>query len=180
MAILRRQQNRYAESLDYSWRALRARPVFANGHVDLAETLVLMGRPAEAEWQFRIATAISPLSTRAHNSYGKFLYEAGRLDDARTEFERSARADPTLDAYDRLGDIYLTWQDRPRAEQAFRNALRINPFDGHAHIGLGLVLEYTGHPGDALREYESGLAMDPSDPIAKAGEVRIRGKAPAR
>ena len=180
MAILRQQQQRYSESLDYSWRALRARPVFANGHVDLAETLTLMGRSAEAEWQYRIAIAISPLSTRAHNSYGNFLYEAGRLEDARTEYERSVRADPTLDAYDRLGDIYLTWQDMPRAEQAFRRALRINPFDGHAHIGLGQVLEFTGHPGDALHEYESGLAMDPSNPIAKDAVIRIRGKAPSK
>jgi Tfp pilus assembly protein PilF len=180
MAILRQQQHRYAESLDYSWRALRARPVFANGHVDLAETLALMGRTAEAEWQYRVATAISPLSTRAHNAYGKFLYEAGRLEDARTEYERSVQADPTSDAYDRLGDIYLNWRDMPRAEQSFRHALHINPFDGHAHIGLGQVLEFAGHPGDALHEYESGLAMDPSDPIARAGVIRIRGKAPSK
>lgn len=180
MAILRQQQHRYAESLDYSWRALRARPVFANGHVDLAETLALMGRKVEAEWQFRTAAAISPLSTRAHNSYGNFLFDSGRLEDARTEYERSVQVDPTLDAYGRLGDIYLTWQDYPRAEQAFRHALRVNPFDSHAHIGLGQVLEFTGHPGDALHEYESGLAMDPSDSVAKAGAVRIRGKAPSK
>jgi Flp pilus assembly protein TadD len=180
MAILRQQQHRYAESLDYSWRALRARPVFANGHVDLAETLALMGRPAEAEWQFRIATTISPLSTHAHNSYGKFLFEAGRLEDARTEYERSVQVDPTLEACDRLGDIYFAWHDTPRAEQAFRRALRINPFDSQAHIGLGQVLEFTGRPGDALHEYESGLNMDPSDPIGKAALLRIRGKAPSK
>jgi tetratricopeptide (TPR) repeat protein len=108
------------------------------------------------------------------------LYEAGRLEDARTEYERSVQADPTSDAYDRLGDIYLNWRDMPRAEQSFRHALHINPFDGHAHIGLGQVLEFAGHPGDALHEYESGLAMDPSDPIARAGVIRIRGKAPSK
>jgi Tfp pilus assembly protein PilF len=176
MAILRQQQQRYAESLDYSWRALRARPVFANGHVDLAETLALMGRAPEAEWQFRIAIAISPLSTHAHNRYANFLYEAGRLEDARGEYERSVQVDPTLDAYSRLGDIYLAWQDYPRSEQAFRHALRIDSFDAHAHIGLGQVLELTGHPGEALHEYESGLAMDPSDATGKAALVRIRGK----
>ncbi len=83
MALLRQREHRYAESLDYSWRALRVRPVYTVAHVDLAETLALMGRTAEAEWQFRVATALSPLSTRAQNSYGKFLLDAGRVEDAR-------------------------------------------------------------------------------------------------
>ena len=101
------------------------------------------------------------------------------MEDARGEYERSAAVDGTGEAYDRLGDIYLNWKDAPRAEQAFRRAIGLDPFDGHAHIGLGEILESTGHPGDALREYEDGLQMDPSDPIAKAGLVRIRGQAPA-
>ena len=180
MALLRQQQHRYAESLDYSWRAMRAAPIYTIVHVHLAETLVLLGRLEEAEWQFRIATTLSPLSTRALNSYGKFLFDAGRLEYARGEYERSAAVDATSEAYDRLGDIYLGWKDNPRAEQAFRRAIGADPFDGHAHIGLGQILESTGHPGDALREYEAGLQMDPSDAIAKAGLIRIRGQAPEK
>jgi Tfp pilus assembly protein PilF len=177
MALLRQQQHRYIEAVDYSRRALRARPVYATGHVNLAETLALMGRPAEAEWQFRIATTISPLSTRVHNSYGRFLFDQGRLGDARDEFVRSVEVDPTTDAYNRLGDIYIIWRDMPRAEQAFRHALVTNPFDSHAHIGLGQALEAGGYLKDALHEYESGLDMDPSDPIAKAAAVRLRSNA---
>src|ERR1019366_9091134 len=137
MALLRQREHRYAESLDYSWRALRAIPVYTIAHVHLAETLVFMGRTREAEWQFRIAATLSPLSTRAHNSYGKFLFDAGRLEDARAEYEHSVAVDSTDEAYDRLGDIYLRWQDTPRAEQSFRRAIGVNPFDGHAHLGLG-------------------------------------------
>lgn len=177
MALLRRQQNRYIESLDYSRRALRARPVFTVAHVNLAETLALVGRDAEAEWQFREATTLSPLSVRAQNSYGKYLLHAGRLEDARNVYERSAAADSTSEAYDQLGKIYLTWQDLPRAEKSFRSALRLNTFDSDAHFGLGQALESTGHSLDALHEFEKGLEMDPSDPVAKAAAVRLRGVA---
>jgi protein O-GlcNAc transferase len=180
MAVLRQREHRYAESIDYSWQALRATPVYTIMHIHLAETLTLMGRAGEAESQFRIATALSPLSTRALNGYGKFLFEAGRTGDARTEYEHSAAVDATSEAYDRLGDIYLGWQDSPRAEQAFRRAIGVDPFDGHAHIGLGEVLESAGRPGDALREYEAGLETDPSDPIAKAALIRICGNAPVK
>jgi tetratricopeptide (TPR) repeat protein len=177
MALLRHRQRRYIESLDYSWRALRWRPAFTMAHVNLAETLADMGRHAEAEWQFRIATTLSPLSTRAHNGYGKFLVHAGRTEDARNEYERSVAADSTADAYDQLGKIYLSWQDLPRAEQAFRRSLRVDNFDVVAHVGLGQVLESTGHPLEALHEFEKGLEMNPADPVAKAAVLRLRGNA---
>jgi Tfp pilus assembly protein PilF len=180
MALLRQRQERYAESLDYSWRALREHSNYTNGHVDLAQTLALIGRTQEADWQFKFATTISPLSTRAHNAYGKFLYDAARLEDARVEYERSVAVDGTSEAYDHLGDIYRAWQDSPRAEQAYRRAIGIDPFDSHAHIGLGEVLESAGRPGDALHEYEAGIEMDPTDAVAKAALIRIRGNAPAK
>jgi tetratricopeptide (TPR) repeat protein len=177
LSLLRRRQHRYIESLDYSWRALRARQQYMMGHLNLAETLAEMDRTAEAEWQYRIATAISPLSTHAHNTYGEFLFDSERLEEARTEFEHSLAVDPTTEAYDRLGDIYQVFQDRARAEQAFRHALDMNTFDSHAHFGLGQVLEEAGKLNDALHEFETGLALDPSDTLAKAAAIRLRGEA---
>ncbi len=173
MAVLRLVQHRNAESLDYSGRALRLRFEDSFGHVTRAVTLASIGRDAEADWQFRIATALAPLSTNARNAYGKFLLAQGRSEDARAQYERSVDADFNTDAYDQLGDIYLDWQDFPRAENAFRNALTGNKFDSHAHFGLGRVLEFTSRPAEAIQEYEAGLAMDPSDPAAKAAAKRL-------
>jgi Tfp pilus assembly protein PilF len=177
LAFLRQRQRRFAESLDYSWRALRTQPHYMMAHLNLAETLAEMDRVAEAEWQYRIATAISPLSTRAHNAYGEFLFDSERLEDARIEYERSTSAEPTGEAYDRLGDIYQASEDRTRAEATFRQALALNTYDSHAHFGLGQVLEAAGKQEDALHEFESGLRLDPSDPAAKAAAIRLRGNA---
>jgi len=178
LALLRHRQKRYIESVDYSRRALRARRSFMMAHLNFAETLAEMGRTGEAEWQFRISTTLSPLSTRAHNAYGEFLFDSERLDDARIEFERSVAVDPTTDAYNRLGDIYQLSQDRLRAEQAFRRAIALDPFNSHAHFGLGQLLEATGKPDDALHEFESGLETDPTDRMAQAAAQRLRGNAP--
>jgi protein O-mannosyl-transferase len=177
MALLRQRQQRYLESVDYSRRALRNLPAYTTAHVNLAETLAAMKRSAEAGWEFRVATTLTPLSTRAHNSYGKFLLSQGRSEEARAEYERSAAADFNAEASDQLGDIYLSWRDFPRAEKAFRRSLAENQFDTRAHFGLGRVLEFTGHPAEALREYESGLVMDPSDAEAKAARIRLVGSA---
>jgi tetratricopeptide (TPR) repeat protein len=177
LAFLRQRQRRFAESLDYSWRALRTQPHYMMAHLNLAETLAEMDRVAEAEWQYRIATAISPLSTRAHNAYGEFLFNSERLEDARIEYERSTSVEPTGEAYDRLGDIYQASEDRPRAEATFRQALALNTYDSHAHFALGQLLEAAGKQEDALHEFESGLRLDPSDPTAKAAAIRLRGNA---
>jgi tetratricopeptide (TPR) repeat protein len=178
MALLCRSRNRYAESLAYSARGLALRPVDTVGHVSLGVTLAAMGRAAEAEEQFRTATALSPLSIEAHNTYGKFLLLQGRVDEAHAEFERSTDADPNTDAYDGLGDIYLAYQDLPRAEQAYRQALAGNASDGHAHFGLGSVLEFTSRPAEALSHYQRELAADPSDAAAKAAVNRMLADVP--
>ena len=174
LGLLRTRQHRYIEALDFFERALRARPVYMNAHLNMADTLAEMGRKDEAEWQFRIATTITPLSTRAHNSYGSFLFDAGRMEDARREYERSAQVDPNPDAYDKLGDIFAAEQDRAGAASAFDQAIRLNPYDSHAHFGLGETLEAAGKPAEALREFERGLETDPSDAEAKAAALRLR------
>ena len=180
LGLLRERQYRYSESLDYFARALRARPAYTVAHLNLAETFAAMGRAAEADWQYRIATALSPLSTRAHNSYGNFLIQQGRTNDALTEFERSVRVDPTAEALSRLGEIYLERKDYARAELAFRRAIGINPFDSKAHFGLGKTLQAGGRPSEALHEFEQGLETDPSDTDAKAAINRLRAsQAPA-
>jgi hypothetical protein len=48
LAFLRQRQRRFAESLDYSWRALRTQPHYMMAHLNLAETLAEMDRVAEA------------------------------------------------------------------------------------------------------------------------------------
>jgi Tfp pilus assembly protein PilF len=177
MALLRRTQHRYFEALDYARRALRLRPMYTEAHLNLAQILVEMGCTEEADWEFRVATALSPLSTTARNSYGKFLLAEGRAGEARAQFERSAAADFTTDACDHLGEMYLADHDLPRAEKIFRRALAGNAFDTHAHFGLASVLEAAGRAPEALGEYQSGLAMDPTDLTAKAAATRLRGGA---
>ncbi len=179
LGLVRARQHRYAEALEYFRRALRARPVYADGHLNLAETLADMGQNTEAEWQFRIATSFAPLSTRAQNSYGKFLFDSGRLDEARSRYEQSAAAEPTIEAYDQLGDVYAAWREHPLAEQAFRRALALNSFDSHAHFGLATVLEANHNPSEALQEFERGLATDPGDPAARAAVARLRIAVPS-
>lgn len=174
LGLLRGQQRRYTEAMDYFERAIRARPVYMSAHLNSADLFSQLGRNAEAEWQYRIATALAPLSTRARNSYGKFLFDTARLDDARAEYERSLAADPTVDAFEHLGQIALARRDAALAEREFRAALELNPFDSDAHFGLGAALESGNRRKEALQEFKKGLEFDPSNAEAKAAVARLR------
>jgi tetratricopeptide (TPR) repeat protein len=173
MAMLRRAQNRYDESLDYSARALQFKPVDTFAHVNLGVTLAALGGAAAAEEQFRTAITLAPLSITAHNTYGKFLLLQGRVPEARSEFARSADADFSSDAYDGLGDIDLGAGDVTRAEEDFWRALGGNSSDAHAHYGLGQALELSGRTAEALVEYERSLAIDPTNGVAQAAVKRL-------
>ena len=177
LAMLRRGQNRYAESLDYSAQALKFKPVDTFAHINLGVTLAALGRTAAAEEQFRTAITLAPLSVPAHNTYGKFLLLQGRAPEARDEFARSADADFSADAYDGLGDIDLGAGDVARAEEEFHRALGGNSSDGHAHYGLGQALELSGHTAEALGEYERSLALDPGNAVAQDAVSRLLGGA---
>ena len=107
LALLRQIQRRFDESMDYSTRSLQIRSERHLRSYRVRCDAGRGGRAAEAETQFRTATALSPLSTNAYNVYGKFLLTQGRSEDARYEYERSVDADFNTDAYDQLGDIYL-------------------------------------------------------------------------
>jgi hypothetical protein len=95
-----------------AWTTPRAPCAFVRidsfGHVNLGDACPNLGRTAEADWQFRLATTLSPLSTNARNAYGQFLLIQGRAEEARAEFQRSVDADFNTDAYNELGDIFLS------------------------------------------------------------------------
>ena len=178
LGLLRARQSRADEALSDASKAVDTDPENLFAQLTLADMLATLNYASEAESHYQRAISISPLSVAAHSRYAQFLLDAGRLDEARNQFETSVGADPTPDAYISLGDIYTKWQDWKRAESAYENAIALSPRESRAHIGLGKLYEADGRPGDALREIESGLAIDPSNTDAQDAAVRLRGKAP--
>jgi Tfp pilus assembly protein PilF len=163
MGMLRAKQKRYDEAIDYFYQALAAMPNFMDPHLRLAILYSDMGRPNDAEREFRIAVALNPISYLARNGYGHFLLIHGRVDEAKEQYARSAEADDNLEADRVLGDIYFDEKDNVRARQFYQAALKIDRFDTKAHFGLGAVDERDGHIPDAMREYHAGLDTDPTD-----------------
>jgi tetratricopeptide (TPR) repeat protein len=170
------KQKRYTEALEYLQRAMRLKPNYTLPHVNLGIAYEEVGDHAKAELQFRAAVALSPLNTEARNMLGKLYFDTGRLAEAEEQFRRSVESRPNWTAYSSLGDIYLRWENRPRAEQAFRQALALNPFDSHAHFSLGGICAADGRTREAIREYQAGLETDSRNAEAQAALEELRSE----
>ncbi len=178
LGLLRASQHRMDEALNDLDKAVQIDPTNLFAQLSLADVLADGSRASEAESHYRTAIADSPLSVNARNHYAKFLFDAGRVDDARNEYERSLGVDPTADACGHLGDIYTKWQNWKLAEDSYEHAIALDPKESGAHFGLGKLYEADGRPGDALREIERGLVIDPTNADAQAAAIRLRGAAP--
>jgi tetratricopeptide (TPR) repeat protein len=76
-------------SLPLLERAVELAPVEAVPRLSLGEMLLLLGRPDEAEAQFRRVLETNPDDARAHSGLGRAEYQRNHLDQAKEHLERA-------------------------------------------------------------------------------------------
>ena len=166
----------YQDAVSYFQRAMRRKPNYTDPHLNLGVAYREMKLLADAELQLRAAVALSPLNVYARNQLGKLYVETGRSAEAEEQFLQSVKSEPTVVAYDALGDIYLGRKDSARAEAAFERAVSIDPFDSHARFNLGRLYLANGRSAEALREFLAGLESDPKNEEARAMLEKLKPK----
>jgi spermidine synthase len=88
------------------------------------------------------AVRLAPDRTRSHILRGMALYAKGENENAIREFSRVAELQPrNATAWCMLGDIYRDINDRGLSEQAYREALRIDPYNSDARNGLNALTQ---------------------------------------
>lgn len=90
---------------------------------------------------------------------------AGRialLEKCRAVDPRNAEAIADLAAeYEAVANVHL-------AQELYRTALVLDPYDGDVRLRLATLLVRQGHPLEARREAQAVLAVKPNDPAATA------------
>jgi Tfp pilus assembly protein PilF len=153
----------------YYWLGRRIWPLLVIGAIALAGLAGTRNRDYGSELTMWTDTARKrPGNARALSHYGGALFRAGRVDEALTALEQSARIQPTVYfVQSNLASIYLTRNRLPEALQHFEFALRLNPNDAMLHSNYGTALFEAGRIDDALAQDAEALRCDPDNTGAR-------------
>lgn len=127
----------------------------------------------QAASEFRKAIQLDPRFARAYSGLAATLIamaEHSSLNEAQNYQEASRMAQKALDldpqaaeGYADLGNIayHHDW-DFPRAEQAYRRAIELDPAHSHYHVWLADLLCVQGHFAESIREVNMAHMLDPA------------------
>lgn len=65
--------------------------------------------------------------------------------------------------------IYIEKKENKKALDHFKESLKINPKFGPSYKAIGHILSGAGNVSNAIRYYQKGLELDPSDYEGKVG-----------
>lgn len=178
MGWVRVRQKHYVEAENYFRRALHSLPTDPEAHLNLGGLYKEERRNEEAELHLRAAVALAPMNSGARNLLGELYLERQRPTDAEEQFRNSVENSPNAAGYNGLGKIYLHRDEEDRAEQVFKLATDLDPFDSQAHFSLGRLYLKQGKIADATREYHLGLQTDPQNREALAALEKLKNQTP--
>jgi protein O-mannosyl-transferase len=134
---------------------------------NLGGALLLLGKPDEAYPHFQAAAAINPRDPMSHSNLGAYLLQHGQIADAMKQYERtiSLTSDPGLlsSTYANLGVAYRKLGEDEKSRDSFEQALRLNPNQSNAYLGLGELLEKQNRLDDAIQNYSRSVELRPTD-----------------
>lgn len=93
----------------------------------------------------------------------RYLWNLGRLDEAKEQFQRALQRDPTFaQAHNWLGYVALQEEDYEGAEQAFRRYAKLAADQPRPHHSLGKLFLHTGRLDEARQHFEKASRLDPA------------------
>lgn len=153
----------------------------ALGHLAKALCHQVREEYAEADWEFRAATAYDSTNTEFAFSYFYFLLD--RQDFPRAEailqkIEESTPDDPNI-LYQRGKLCLFSGKDLKKGRDCFKKYLEQkplpnNPSEAAAHWRMGMIYEKMGKPDSARAEYTRCLELDSDHKEAKEALKKLK------
>ena len=155
------QKNRVDEAIDYSLRAVRAAPQFAEGHNDLGVGFARKGAVQQAIERYQASLSLKPGFDEAENNWGVVLAGQGQLDSAVAHYRRALALNPdNPDAEVNWGNVLVRAGKTNEAIERYRRALWIRPDHADAHHNWGVALARDGKLKDAVAHFQAALSID--------------------
>jgi tetratricopeptide (TPR) repeat protein len=153
------------KALEFFQRALAASPQDFMAHYNLGYALMGQGRLAEARQNLEQSLSLSPDHADTLFQLGRLAQDEGRLEVALDFLGRASRQQGCRRAvYRHLGEALITAGRLGEAEDAFNQAVKVNPNDATALASLaGLYLERGANREIALSLARRARELEPQD-----------------
>lgn len=145
--------NHFLEAINISREALHADPDKAQPHFNLGMCYLFLGQYAEG---------VSSLE-KSFRKDGQLKKKALRMIEHRIK-EVSLKNPLNGRAYYAMGIVYSGLEHYEKAQQAFQDAIRIDPHNANFHFSLGTVYGKLGNTRDEIEEYKMALSIYPHEP----------------
>jgi len=185
MSLLSYQQIGYWRSGETLWEyAVRSSPIPNHtAHLNLAMAYDHAGRFDEAIPHLRAAMDPGENDPKIHLGLGIYDQRYGHMKEALEEYQAtldgSSDSEVRADAFSDMGSAYRQMHDYARAGECFASALRLNPNQPMALIGMGVLAQKSGDLTSAIADYSHAMAVEPTavgySLLANALETAGRG-----
>jgi protein O-mannosyl-transferase len=167
LALITHRQIGYWQSSHDLW--VHALEVTQNNFVaedNLGGALVLEGKADEAFPHFEAAARINPHDPMSRSNLGTYLQTHGRIAEAITQYKSAialtSDAGLLAQAYANLGAAQRALEEDESARQSFAEALRLNPNQANAWLGMGLLAQKQGRLNEAINDFSRSVELQPT------------------
>jgi tetratricopeptide (TPR) repeat protein len=147
-------------------QVVRLQPTDGNTILSLAQVYGHLQEHKDAARLWQLYLALDPGSFDAQIQLGTQLLAAGDSEAAAAALTKAIELQPSVRAYQALGEIYARAQQTDQAILHYRKALEIEPGNLRVHLGLGDILQRAKRYPEALAEAEAVLKADPKNRYA--------------
>ena len=175
LAIVQQLAEEHQAAIDTTNRILTRYGDVGRAYLIRGRSLFALDRPGEAEVDLRRALVLMPDSAEPAELLALLLVEAGRPAQALGLAERATRLAPEHGfAWSMLAGSHLQLGQLQEAEEAFRQAVALDPELVSARLGLAQTLFTRGRYGEALIHYRRLRPEELSERLRAVVAERIR------
>jgi tetratricopeptide (TPR) repeat protein len=138
-------------------------PHLEQGHIELADVLLIMKMVDGAIAQYKQALSINSGSARAINGLGQALYALGNAELAVRHHMAAIEIEPNISKYHfDLGNAWHELRMYSQAIQAFEKSIALNPTDPVTYFNMGISFYDNELYEQALIAYDHALKNGPT------------------
>jgi tetratricopeptide (TPR) repeat protein len=163
MGKLRIFEAAYPEAAKFSRRSLEFEDV-ADAHVDLAAANLFSSRVDEALKEISQALAAYPRNATAWTIQGQAQVKKKDYRAAAESFQKSLEIRPNRDTSYRLASCLLRLKEKEKAAAIFQQMTVASGDGSSLHLLFGIAYRNATMYGDAIREFQRALSLDPKVP----------------